>query len=142
MIPNIIKVAMDKQSGQIERPVADISSVIDCLRSLGLDNHLQLRDFFSNYKLSGVQSKRAEELLDLCSPTRQIAEATYFGRDIYGISDDFICLTSGEGEGFLLYSKLDQKIYDVAVSELGTLASGEKTAGWESFYDLIEWYLS
>jgi hypothetical protein len=80
-------------------------------------------------------------LLDLCSPTRQFAETTDFGRDIYGVPGNYICLSSGEGEGFILYSISDRKIYDISVSELDDLEQGKVEPRWNSFFDLIEWYL-
>ncbi len=67
---------------------------------------------------------------------------TDFGRDTYEMTDDFIYLTSGEGEGFLVYSKQNRKIYDVSVSDLDVLEAGEKQATWDSFFDLIDWCLS
>ncbi|WP_145115884.1 hypothetical protein [Botrimarina mediterranea] len=109
---------------------------------LGLSGDQQVREFFQNYNLSGVLSNRSHELLDLCSPTSQIIEATDFGRDTYGISENFVCLTSGEGEGFILYSKVDGKVYDVAVNQLDELEAGKIKARWQSFVELIEWYLS
>jgi len=132
---------MSQQAGQVDRASDEVGMVTECVRSLGVEDHEQLKDFFSRYKLSGVLSGRTVELLDLCSPSPQIGEATEFGRDTYEITDDFVCLTSGEGEGFLLYSKLDRRIYDVRVSELDALEAGQVKCRWESFYDLIEWYL-
>lgn len=69
-------------------------------------------------------------------------EATDFGRDAYEITEDFVCLTSGEGEGFLIYGKKDRRIYDVSVSDLDALEAGEAEARWDSFFDLIEWYVT
>ncbi len=141
MIPDTINNLMSQQAGQVKRFSSEIEKVHECLRSLGVYEHEQLKEFFCQYKLSGILSNRSVELLDLCSPSPQIEEATDFGRDTYDITDDFICLTSGEGDGFLLYSKLDRKVYDISVSELDSLEAGDTECRWESFYDLIEWSL-
>lgn len=55
------------------------------------------------------------------------------------VTEDYVCLTSGEGEGFYLYSITDRKIYDVSVDELDDLEAGKKEARWGSFYELLEW---
>ena len=134
---------MSKQLGQVKRPSEDATKVAQCLKDLDLEGHEQLYDFFMAYKLTGVLSKTSpEELMDLASLTPQILEVTEFVRDAYEVSDDFVCLTSGEGEGFYLYSKTDHKIYNVGVDELDALEAGEMKAEWNSFFELLEWYLS
>ena len=142
MIPQKIRLAMSNQQGRVDRPEIEFTVVDDCLKQLGVEGHGEFSKVFRTYNFSGVLSNQQPELLDLCSPSCQIAEATEFGRDTYEITDDFICLTSGEGEGFLLYSKSDRKVYDVAVSELDALEAGEIEARWESFFQFLEWYLS
>ena len=142
MIPATITQKMSQHAGNVDRDSADLDKVNQALATLGIADHEQPRDFFTRFNLSGVLSKRPVELLDLCSPTEQILEATDFGRDTYQMTDDFICLTSGEGEGFLVYAKETRKIYDLSVSDLDALEAGEREATWESFFDLIEWYLS
>lgn len=142
MIPTTIIEKMGQQSGNVHREPADQEKVKSALAALGVENHDQLREFFIRFKLSGVLSNQSVELLDLCSPTDQIMEATDFGRDAYEITEDFVCLTSGEGEGFLIYGKKDRRIYDVSVSDLDALEAGEAEARWDSFFDLIEWYVT
>lgn len=142
MIPENISNLLSKQPGMVDRDLHDNEKVHQCLNELGLLGHEQWNDFFLKYKLSGVLTNRSTELLDIASPSPQIAEVTDFVRDVYDVTEDYVCLTSGEGEGFYLYSIVDRKIYDVTVDELDELESGGKEARWDSFYDLIEWYLS
>ena len=132
---------MKQQIGSVERPRAELPLVTDCIKTRGLQGHEQFTEFFQNYNLNGVTSSRLEELLDLCSPTPKILEATNFGRDIYGVSDNFVCLTSGEDEGFILYSRSNGKVFDVDVNRLDDLEAGKIEATWQSFFDLIQWYL-
>jgi len=142
VIPESIKEIMSTESAHVFRKPEKIHQVVECLETLGVADHDQLKEIFTTYNLNAFISKRLTELMDLCSPTPQIAETTDFGRDIYEVPEEYICLTSGEGEGFFLYSKLDRKVYDVDVSELEALDAGEKEARWETFFDLIEWYVS
>ncbi len=133
---------MSSQVGNVERPTADLPVVAERLAELGIGGDPQVREFFKNYTLSGVLSDRPLELLDLYSPTPEIAEATDFGRDVYEITDEFVCLTSGEGEGFILFSKTDGSVFDVDVDQLDDLEAGNLEPSWLSFYELIEWYLT
>lgn len=143
MIPNLIHELIKDQKGNYSREQNKIELVQAALSQLNIKDHEEINSFFSTYNLSGVISRSSkEELLDLCSPTPQIFEATEFGRDVYEITEDFICLTSGESEGFFLYSKKDQKVYDVNVEDLDDLESGELEPRWDSFFDLIKWYLA
>lgn len=141
MIPNEIVKAMDSQDGEVKRLNAEKECINRNISLLGLENHNEIKDFFLIYDLSGVISKAEIELLDLCSPSDEILETTEWARDIYDVDEGFVCLSSGEGEGFILFSKYNGKIYDVSVSELGALEEGKVAPRWNSFYDLLIWYL-
>ena len=102
----------------------------------------EFAEFFGRYCLSAVLPKGVVELLDLSSPTPQIWEATAFARDIYGMPADAVCLTSGEDEGFVLFSTRDSKVYDLDVAQIKDYEGGRVPERWDSFYSLIRWYLS
>lgn len=142
MIPKNIINALQAQKGEVERVPEQMSSVSSNIEALGLGGHTEIEEFFSTYDLAGVSSSREVELLDLCSPGDEIRETTEWARDIYQVGQDFVCLTSGEGEGFVLYSKVDRKVYDISVSELPALENGNVSPKWQSFFELIEWYLA
>ncbi len=142
MIPETIRSAMSKQGPIVERPPGELTDVQESLMELGLLEHDQVREIFQKYRLTSVFSNQyTDELLDICSPTRQIAEGVDFANDTYGITDNFVCLSSGEGEGFIIYSKSDCKVYDVSITEIDDLEKGKVEPRWDSFFDLIEWYL-
>jgi hypothetical protein len=141
MIPETIRSAMSKQGPVVGRPPEELTAVQESLAELGLLEHDQVREFFEKYRLASVFSNQYTELLDLCSPTCQMADTTDFGKDTYGLTDNFVCLTSGEGEGFIIYSKSDRKVYDVSITEIEDLKKGNVEPRWDSFFDLIEWYL-
>ena len=142
MIPNSIIEKMSGRIGHVDRSPSDLDKVNQSLAALGIGDTEEFSEFFRRFNLSGVLSTREVELLDLCSPTEQIREATDFGRDTFDMTQDFVCLTSGEGDGFIVYSKIDKKIYDVGVADLDDLEAGNREADWGSFYELIDWYLS
>ncbi|WP_317055807.1 hypothetical protein [Roseovarius rhodophyticola] len=141
MLTDKILVGMRAQGLSVSRQGEHLKEVEDSLIELGLEEHDQVKVFFEKYKLGAVLSKQLTELMDLCSPTRQIFRTTEFARDIYELPDGYICLTSGEGEGFILYSLLDRKVYDLSVTQFKDLADGKCEATWNSFFELIEWYL-
>ena len=142
MIPDLIIENMSEQLGKVDRSPSESEKVNQALKKIGVLENDEFGIFFKRFKLSGVLSNRSVELLDLCSPTEQIREATEFGQDAFEIQENFICLSSGEGEGFVLYSKADKNAYDIKVDELDALEAGEKEPSWKSFFELIEWYLS
>jgi len=141
MVPAIIETLMRVQRGRVHRDPSEQPTVRRRLEELSIETSTQLGQFFMTFSLGGVLSVRDIELLDLCSPSAQIRDATKFGREIYGVENQFICLTSGEDEGFVLYSISDESVYDVGVNELKRLPDGIVTPRWKSFNDLIIWYL-
>tara|TARA_R110000851_G_scaffold232573_1_gene385173 strand:+ start:30 stop:581 length:552 start_codon:yes stop_codon:yes gene_type:complete len=142
MIPDKIIQGMYKHGPKAKRPSEQSEVVRESLAELDLLQHDQVREIFEVYNFAAILSRQLGELLDVCSPTRQIFEATEFGRDIYNLPDGYICLSSGEGEGFILYSKINQKVYDLEVAEFDDLEQGKAEPTWESFFELIEWYVA
>jgi len=102
----------------------------------------EIINFFINYDLSGITGNTLFELLDIYSPNNEVVNVTKWARDTYGISDNYICLTSGEDEGFILLSKENGHIYDVDAGEIDALNSGKIKHRWNSFLELIKYYVS
>jgi hypothetical protein len=142
VIPESITKKLREFGDYARRPPEEVPEVIECLEELELMEHEQLREFFSEFDMEGVRSVQLVELMDLVSPGREVAETTFWARDMFELGDDFICLTNGEGEYFILYSKRDRKVYGVGIEEIEALERGAVAPRWESFYDLLEWYLA
>ncbi len=142
MIPKVIVEALNSLNGEIERSENEKDDVTRNIPLLGLEDNSEFSEFFMSYNLCGVVSERSIELLDLCFPSDEIFETTEWARDIYELNGAFICLSSGEGEGFILLSKINGEIYDVSVGDFSDLAEGKLSSKWASFYELINWYLS
>ncbi len=62
-------------------------------------------------------------------------------QDFLNLSPDFIPLTPGEGEGVVVWSKRDGKVYDIGWSEGDALNRGDIYARWNTYYELMEHYL-
>ena len=142
MIPQSIIEAIGEIGGEVDRPKSEMDDVSRNISLLGLSDDEPLSQFFNQYNLCGLISTKNFELLDLCFPDDEIYETTEWAKDVYELPDEFICLSSGEGEGFVLLSKSDGKIYDVSVSQFDGLSQGKVESKWDSFFDLIDWYLS
>jgi hypothetical protein len=141
MIPELIIESLVNIDAEVDRDKDEIEDVSRNINLLGLSHDGQISQFFNRYKLSGIISTKNFELLDLCRPDDEIYETTDWAKDVYELPDDFVCLTSGEGEGFVLFSKTDGKVYDVSVSQFDDLSQGKVEPRWDSFFDLIGWYL-
>lgn len=141
MIPNEIRDLIRTHPGQVVRSADEIPKVLSDLRDLGIKTDSQFGEFFLEYTLVGVLSRQNIELLDLSSPSAEILIATKFGRDVFGVPDGYACLTSGENEGFILYSISDEHVYDIGVAEIDGLAAGSISPRWDSFNNLLLWYL-
>lgn len=142
MIPLVITDLMAQQKGSVRRPAEQRAKVLNDLEQLGIGADTEFGEFFKEYRLSGVLSRRSIELQDLSSPTSQILSTTEFARDIYGLPEGFICLSSGEGDGFIAYSRCDGRVYDVRAADIDALGRGELAPKWDSIFRLMEWYLS
>lgn len=141
MIPNEIRDIIRKHPGRVVRSADEIPKVLSDLRNLGIKTDSQFGEFFLDYTLAGVLSRRNCELLDISSPSSEIFIATKFGRDVFVVPGGYACLTSGENEGFILYSISDEHVYDIGVAEIDDLAAGLSSPKWDSFNDLLLWYL-
>ena len=136
-----IQQLMEGQSGNVFRGTNKLSDVEAALRALNIDSTSSFGEFFKRFNLNAVLSPGDYEVLDLISPSEQILAATKFAKEIYDLKGDFVALTSGEDEGFLLYEIGTGCVYDVDVEDLEKLESGDFSPGWNDFYSFVHWYL-
>lgn len=100
-------------------------------------------EIYRAYDFAAVRSDRNVELLDVCFPDEdEILSATRFGRETFGVPEGYLCLTSGEGEGFLLYEIETGRIFDLDVDQMDVLTQPDRQARWDDFYQLVAWYLT
>lgn len=137
MIPIEIIQLLDRQKGETHR-TQPLEHIREKFGLLGLSEESPLAQFFSQHKVGGILSpRRGDTLLDMDS----IVDATSFGREVYEIQEHYICLTSGEGEGFYLLDKRTGEVFDADVAQLDDLEAGKMKPRWSDFFDLIYWYL-
>ncbi len=141
MIPVDIEELMKAQPASFGRD--DATEVLRELEALAVQPEDELAVFYVQYRAVNIHSRRtSEELMDPAFPTPQLASATEFVRETYEVGDEFLCLTSGEGEGFYLYEIGTGAVFDVNVGELDDLERGRLQPRWSSFFELLRWYLS
>jgi len=141
MIPQNIADAIDALPGNHKRRPEDLPKVEENLARLGLLEHDQIADFYRTYMSASIGRDGMAELLDICVPNDSLFNATEFACDAYDLRGPFVCLTTGEGEGFYLFDKDTGGIFDVAVSDFGALEAGELKPAWPNFLALIESYV-
>jgi hypothetical protein len=140
MIPADIEELVATQPGNTSR--VDSAKALKALEALGVQGDSELAIFFRRYQAAALVSKSSyNELLDPCSPSLQIGDATEFARETYELNDRFIAFTSGEGEGFILYELATGRVFDAAVDEFDSLEEGELEARWPNFFEFVRWYL-
>lgn len=141
MIPSDVRQLMSQQQGDTSR--SDVGLAQSALAQLGVKRDSEFWEFYSEYCVSAVMSSvSTEELMDPSDPGPQLADVTEFARETYELEEGFVCITSGEGEGFYLYSLAEASVYDVGVDELDDLEAGRIKPRWASFYDFMRWYVS
>jgi hypothetical protein len=141
VIPPDVEQAMLRQRGEVER--SDQAAAVAELQALGIRDGSQFAEFFRRFKVSAVSSGSShEELMDLASPTPQIRNATEFAREVHGVSDRFVALTSGEGEGFYLYDTDTEAVYDISVKDVKDLVAGRVPPRWSDFFGFLRWFLA
>lgn len=142
MIPETIKAKIEKQPGEVHRDALSKARAQHALSKLGVDQESAFAKIYLEYDISAIHSNQTTELLDICFPDEdEILSATRFGREIYDVPEGYLCLTSGEGEGFFLYEIETGRIFDLDVDDMDVLSKDDRQARWNDFYELFEWYL-
>ena len=128
------------QRGQVVRK--DKQKAIVELKKLGIAEGSQIYDFFLEFKPGTFLSTSSyEELMDIAEPSPEITLGTNFIHEVWEIPEEYICLTSCEGEGCYLYSKNTEAVYDFSLAEREQFISNP-IPSWGSFFEFIEWYLA
>ena len=140
MIPPDIEEFMKTRHGAIR---SDTDEVRAALKQIGVSEATQFGQFFSRFNVYQLPpAMSGDELLDLVTPSQQIVTATNYAHDAYQIPARYVALTSGEGEGFLLYDRESEAVYDVGIADVPSLLDGSLKPQWSSFFSFIRWYIS
>lgn len=140
MIPEAIVDRMREQGDYVVR--RDVLVAKRELLALGISEGSEAFCFFAEYVAAEIEDSECDvELLDPSSPTPQMSSATDFVRELYGVSNRFVCISSTEGEGFFLLDILEGGVYDVEIPIEDALNEGRVEPSWTSFFSFIEWFL-
>jgi hypothetical protein len=140
VIPQGLVRLINRQEGEVIR--SDRAAAEKALRTLGIPLQSEIAEFFLNYQISLFLSRVSDEqLCDVASPTEEIAQGTQFAREVWQIPDNYVCLTSVQGEGAYLYDKASGKVWDFDLASRDALLGGKLKPRWNGFFDFLSWYL-
>jgi hypothetical protein len=114
------------------------------LFDLKLSEADEIGEFYLEYSMNAIRSAADVNfvLVDICSPSDEVAKATEFVQRAYGVSEDYICLDIAEGESFVLYSRSTKLIFDAGRRDVPALNAGQARPTWNTFYELMDQYVS
>jgi len=136
-IPEQLRNLILKQPGEIFR--TDKEEVILELRKLGVNEESQLYVFFKEFVITFYPSTTSDE--ELTDIMHGIFMSTEFVQETWGIPDQYICLTSAEGEGCYLYSKETESVYDFSLEDRENFILSP-IPRWKTFFEFLEWFLT
>jgi hypothetical protein len=141
MIPTSLSILVEKQSGNVHR--SNLSAVEFALKDLKIPLDSEFAKFFLTYTITLYKSAVSEEqLCDIADPTPEIAFGTRYVHDVWELPEQYICISSIQGEGAYLYDVKTGKVWDFDLASREAFVSGLQRANWNSFYDFMIWYLS
>ncbi|MEO6677973.1 MAG: SMI1/KNR4 family protein [Pseudomonas sp.] len=141
MIPNELIQLIEKQPGDIHR--IDKHSVTEALTALNISLDSELSEFFLNYAITFFRSNSSDEdLCDVADPSNEIAVGTNFIHEVWELPENFICLTSVQGEGCYLYDNNNGEILDFSLANRDDFLAGKQQLKWSSFFEFLIWYMS
>ena len=135
MIPQNIFEAFEKSNPNPK------GSATSCLRNLGISESSQFGEFhceFWNHSLLCDSSGSKNKLFDL----EEICDFLDYLHTELEVPDEYISLDSMEGEGFYLYNRKNESVYDVNFSDINNLIEGKHPPKWKDFYAFLEWYIT
>jgi len=139
VIPSTVERYLAGSTGDIAR--SDPKTAMRALQDLGVASDTDFGQFYLKYQGSFISPRPVAELLDIEGPSiPAIPDQTEYVRDRYGIPEQYLALTSDEGEGMYLYGKDDGAVYDLDISVLNDFIKGKIPARWATFNDFLIWY--
>jgi len=98
VIPSQLQTLVESQRGRIHRVRRE--AVTAALSDLKVPVDSEFAEFFFTYTITFFRSEVSdEELCDIAEPTAEIAVGTKFVHEVWEIPEQFVCFSSGQGEG-------------------------------------------
>jgi hypothetical protein len=141
MIPRHLKALIERQMGDFLR--ADRGAAEAALNGLGIPLDSEIAEFFLTHQISQFSSDVSDEqLCDVAEPSEEICAGTQFIRDVWELPEQYVCLTSAQGEGAYLYERSTGGVWDFNLSSREKFLAGKENARWNSFFEFLTWYLT
>ncbi|MBP4047413.1 SMI1/KNR4 family protein [Chromobacterium violaceum] len=141
MIPISVENFLQKKKGDIFRK--NITSAATVLHRLGISESSQFGEFYMKYQGAFVSPKDEPELLDIDDVAiPAIPDQTEYIKDVHGIPDNYLALTTDESEGMYLYDKNNGTVFDVNFEDIPLLINGSLSETWSDFNSFLTWYFS
>jgi hypothetical protein len=145
MIPERITEGMEQQivdhPGGHYRVSADRrKKIVANFDAIGIPSDSELMEFCLVWN-PGLIFPAGDVYIELRSPGESDFVLMWEWGQELGLSPDFVPLTSFEGEGGIIWSRRDGRVYDAAWSEFQSLNEGKLAPRWGSYYELIEYCL-
>lgn len=140
MIPIQLKKLVEQQPGKVHR--TNREAVERALSDLNVSFDSEFAEFFLAYTITLFKSDvSGEQLCDVAEPTPEVALGTHFVHDVWELPEQFVCLSSVQGEGAYLYDRNTGKVWDFDLGCREDFLSGGQPAKWNSFFEFMTWYL-
>lgn len=141
MIPLELRDLCDgKNAARGETGLRDVRRALELLN---ISPASELGQVAARYNLAMLthQGPSREQLIDFCWPFDDIASAHEFIVSTWEIPDNFVPLTSCEGEGAYLYDRDAGGVWDFSLAERERFVAGECTPMFDSYFAFLTWYL-
>lgn len=140
MIPAELQSLVEQQPGGVYR--VDREKVKAALSDLHVPIESEFAEFFLAYVITLFTSQVSDEqLCDIAEPTSQIVLGSRFVWEVWGLSEQFICITAIQGEGAYLYDRKTGKVWDFELRTREEFLAEHQQARWGSFFEFMVWYL-
>lgn len=107
---------------------------------LGIREGSQFYNLYSEYYLPSINpGSGTDEMIDPLPES--FARAAVLTREGWGLPENYILFTTGEGEGGYLYETEEEKVWDFYLIRREELFKGT-LPHWDSFYEFMVWYLT
>ncbi|SUO96068.1 hypothetical protein [Suttonella ornithocola] len=107
------------------------------IMELGVREGSQFYELYSKYFMESLDHRGGTS--SIIDPLPDGFSYEYF-QFAWGLPDNYILFTTGEGEGGYLYETQEEKVWDFNLGEREQLLAGT-LPHWNSFYDFMLWYL-
>lgn len=111
----------------------------ETLRSLGVNQDSLFYQVHSQFRHFPIG--QGEELHNLGN-INKVAGRAFWEEEYPGFSEEYLELSSPEGEGSYFYKIDTEEVYDASWNEMDDLNNGRLNPKWASYQEFLEWYYS